>query len=78
MERHKGFTFNIGKNKTEMMIINKQRRKEYNDINVRVKSGKIETTKEYKYLGEWYNEKGNHETFLKKKERKNKLLYQTN
>ena len=27
MERHKGFTFNIGKNKTEMMIINKQRRK---------------------------------------------------
>ena len=70
MERYKGFTFNIGKNKTEMMIINKQRRKEDNNIKVRVKSGKIETTNEYKYLGEWYNEKGNHETSLKKKKEK--------
>ena len=53
-----------------MMIINKQRRKEDNNIKVSVKSGKIETTNEYKYLGEWYNEKGNHETSLKKKKEK--------
>ena len=35
--------------------------------------GKIETIKEYKYLGEWYNEKGNHSTTISK--RKEKINY---
>ena len=71
MERCKGFTFNTGKNKTEIMIINKRKNKEYcNNIKLSVKSGEIEITKEYKYLGEWYNEKGNHATSIKKKKEK--------
>ena len=29
--------------------------------------GKIEIISEYKYLGEWFNEKGNHSTSIKKR-----------
>ena len=31
-----------------------------------VKCGEILKTNEYKYLGEWYNEKGNHSTSIKR------------
>ena len=53
------------------MSINKRRNKDYNDITLEVKCGEILKTNEYKYLGEWYNEKGNHSTSIKK-EGKNK------
>ena len=70
MEKNKGFTFNTEKNKTELMIINKKRNKEYSDLQLTVKSGEILQTKEYKYLGEWYNEKGNHSTSIEQKKGK--------
>ena len=76
MEKNKGFTFNTEKNKTELMIINKKRNKDYSDIKLTVKSGEILQTKEYKYLGEWYNEKGNHSTAIKHK--KEKINYYIN
>ena len=63
MEKCKGFIFNNEKNKTELMIKNKKRTKDYN----KVKCGEIFKRTEYKYLGEWYNEKGNHSTSIKKK-----------
>ena len=41
MEKTKGYTFNNEKNKTELMIINKKKNKEYNYIKLNVKSGQI-------------------------------------
>ena len=52
------------------MIINRNKKKEYNNIKLEVKSGEISVTNEYKYLGEWYNEKGNHSTSIRKKKEK--------
>ena len=66
MGKCKGFTFNKEKNKTELMIRNKKRNKDYSDVKLEVKCGEILKRNEYKYLGEWYNEKGNHSTSIKK------------
>ena len=70
MENCKGFTFNNEKNKTELMIRNKKINKDYKNIKLEVKCGEIYKTNEYKYLREWYNEKGNHSTFIKMKKEK--------
>ena len=70
MEKCKGFTFNNEKNKTELMIRNKKRNTDYKNIKLEVKCGEIQRTNEYKYLGEWYNENGNHSTSIKKKKEK--------
>ena len=35
-----------------------------------MKCGEIQRTNEYKYLGEWYVENGNHSTSIKKKKEK--------
>ena len=66
METIKGYTFNNKKDKTAVLIINKKINERYG-LNLNVKLGKIECTNEYKYLGEWYNEKGDHSTSLRKK-----------
>ena len=60
MGKCKGFTFNKEKNKTELMIRNEKRNIDYKNIKLEVKCGEIQRTNEYKYLGEWYNENGNH------------------
>ena len=73
MDNQKGYLFNNNINKSAILIINKKRSKTYNDIKQNVRSGEIKQTKEYKYLGEWYNEKGDHTTSLKK--RKEKISY---
>ena len=70
VEKCKGFPFNNEKNKTELMIRNKKRNKDYHDIKLEIKCGEILKTNEYKHLGEWYNEKGNHSTSIKKKQEK--------
>ena len=75
MEEQKGYTFNVDTNKTAILITNKKK-KTYNIDNIHVKLGKIELTTEYKYLGEWYNEKGNHSTTIGK--RKEKVNYYIN
>ena len=49
------------------MIINKRRNKEEEKINTQVKNGTISVVKQYKYLGEWYNEKGNKDVSLEKR-----------
>ena len=54
------------------MIRHKKRNKDNNDIKLEVKCGEILKPNEYKCLGEWYNEKENHSTSIKKEERKNK------
>ena len=73
MEKQKGFIFNNDVNKTGILIINKKKHKDYSDIKVNVNRGEIEQTKEYKYLGEWYNEKGDNSLSLAK--RKEKISY---
>ena len=70
MERTKGYTFNIGTTKTAILIINKKKNKNYGEISLDVKKGKIKTTNEYKYLGQWYNEKGDLSTTIEKKKQK--------
>ena len=72
LENKKGYLFNNDVNKTAILIVDKKKRKTYN-IKVSVKKGEIKQTNEYKYLGEWYNEKGDHTTSLKK--RKEKINY---
>ena len=72
LENKKGYLFNNDVNKTAILIVDKKKRKTYN-IKVSVKKGEIKQTNEYKYLGEWYNEKGDHKTSLKK--RKEKINY---
>ena len=69
MERTKGYTFSTKNKKTAILIVNKKRNRTY-DIEVSVKKGKIEITNEYKYLGEWYNEKGDNSTSIQKKKEK--------
>lgn len=71
MEKTKGFTFNIGASKTAILKIqNKKKSKELDIKKLYVKKGTIENTSEYKYLGEWYNEKGDHSTSIKMKKQK--------
>ena len=54
MERKKGFTFSTDKSNT--LIIGKEKGKE--EMNIQIKKGKIETTIEYRYLGNWLDETG--------------------
>ena len=71
MEDVRKFTFNNGTDKTAFMINNpKKESKNIQELRNRVKRGEIKRTNEYKYLGEWYNEKGNHEKSIKAREGK--------
>ena len=70
MEQTKGYTFNTERNKTAILIANKKKNKDYEEVKVSMKRGVVEQTEEYKYVGEWYNEKYNHNTSLRKKEEK--------
>ena len=73
MEETKGYTFNNDVNKTAILIINKKKNKKYN-IELNIKNGLIKQTNDYKYLGEWYNEKGDHSTSIAKR-RERELYY---
>ena len=73
MEKQKGYLFNNQVEKTAILIINKKPKKTY-DIKLKVRLGEIKQTKEYKYLGEWYNEKGNHSTSLKKGKKRYNII----
>ena len=73
MEETKGYTFNNDVNKTAILIINKKKKKKYN-IELNIKNGLIKQTNDYKYLGEWYNEKGDHSTTIAKR-RERELYY---
>ena len=72
MEQQKGYLFNNEVNKTAILIVNKKRKETYN-LKLNIKLGEIKLTNKYKYLGEWYNEKGDHSTSIEK--RKEKIQY---
>ena len=65
LENQKGYLFNNDVKKTAILIVNKKKKKLY-DIKLKVRLGEIKQTNEYKYLGEWYNGKGDHTTSLAK------------
>ena len=69
-EDTKGYTFSVDKKKTAILITGRQRNKEYEVSNLQVKRGCIGLATEYKYLGQWYNEKGDHSTSIEKIEEK--------
>ena len=75
LENQKGYIFNNKVQKTAIMIMDKKKNKEYK-INASVKMGEIKQTNQYKYLGEWFNDKGDHSTSIEK--RKEKVQYLIN
>ena len=71
MEDSRKFIFNNKVDKTAFMIIHpKKESRDVQKLKTQVKRGEIERTKEYKFLGEWYTEKGNHERSMQVKESK--------
>ena len=69
-EDTKGYTFSVDKKKTAVLITGKKKNKEYDVSKLQVKRGCISLATEYKYLGQWYNEKGDHSTMIGKIEEK--------
>ena len=68
MEQLRKYIFNNEVEKTAFMIINaKKDSKNIQELKTQVKRGKIKRTTEYKYVGNWYNEKYNHDTSIKAK-----------
>jgi hypothetical protein len=70
MEKEKLWEFSIEKSK--WMCVKFSRTEEVESIDVEVKQGKISKATEYKYLGNWTNEKGNLDTQLTHMEKKGK------
>ena len=64
LELMKGFTFSNKVEKTGVLEIGTK--KCDSEITSQVEAGKIQKVEEYKYLGQWYNKKGNHEIHIRK------------
>ena len=64
MEKRKKYTFNNGNGKSHYMMIKTGVEPE-EEVEIKVEKGKIEKTVEYKYLGNWINEKGTVERQVK-------------
>ena len=58
MERKKNFTFNPDKTRYLMIKGKKRSKKEGEQPEMKIKKGKIERTNEYRYLGNWIDERG--------------------
>ena len=74
LETTKKYTYNTKKGKTEWMMIKNNKRKEEPEPELEVNSGKIGRTKEYKYVGDKYDEKGTNESKIKHKDSKVNLM----
>ena len=70
MEEAKGFTFGIGNGKTQYMVINNRGKKKTTEVEIKLKNGIVTKTKEYKYLGNWLDERGTMERQLQEMETK--------
>ena len=68
MEKQKKFTFS--KDKTKIVKIKNNRKKDEEIPKVTVEQGQIEDGEEEKYLGEWFSSKGNNEVKIRKKAEK--------
>ena len=69
LETTKKYKYNTKKGKTEwMMIRNNKRKNEEIDLELKVRSGRIGRTTQYKYVGDMYDEKGTNMSKIKYKE----------
>ena len=73
MEEEKKFTFNNDPGKTNYLMI-KTGYKEEKEPVIKVRKGKVERTKEYRYLGNWINEKGNEERQIEELEKRGNVM----
>ena len=71
MEVEKKFTFNT--DKTKYISMTKKRRTE-EEINEQIEQGKVERTKDYKYLGNWIGEDGTAERQIQEMENKGEVI----
>ncbi|MEL6606459.1 MAG: reverse transcriptase domain-containing protein, partial [Cyanobacteria bacterium J06614_10] len=76
LELLKKFKFNTKPEKSGVLSYGKGKRKESNEIQAKVKNGIIQPVQNYKYLGEWYSEEGNHKLSLSKKREKTEFMIQ--
>ena len=74
LESTKKFVFNNKKDKTELMIIQNNKKERIEDLEITVGKGRIERTKEYKYLGDTYNDEGNNKSKIRKRMEKAKYM----
>ena len=68
MEEKKKFTISV--KKSNYMIITNNENKTMEEVHIEVEKGIIQQTKEYKYLGNWINSKGNMDRHLEESEGK--------
>ena len=73
LESTKKCQYNTKTGKTEWMVIKNSRKKE-EELDLKVASGKIGRAKQYKYVGDMYNEKGTNVSKIEFKEEKLQLM----
>ena len=73
LETTKKYQYNTKAGKTEWMVIKNSRKKE-EELDLKVASGKIGRAKQYKYVGDMYNEKGTNVSKIEFKEEKLQLM----
>ena len=80
MEEEKKFTFHNKKSNIMIMKFQKKKAEKVvgkDELNIKVKKGRIEQVKEFKYLGESFNEKGDNKTKIQKRLSKIPYMIQT-
>ena len=74
MEALKKFTFSVNPNKSAILKIENKKKRQEEKVKAEVKKGEISMVKEYKYLGEWFNEKGTKEENIERRNKKVEYL----
>ena len=70
LETLKKFTFSVKPEKSGILTISGKKKDQGVDIKGKLGNGLVKKTSEYKYLGEWYNEKGNNDLSIQKRKEK--------
>ena len=74
LEKTKKFEFNNKQDKTEVMAMKFNKHRDIQEAMIEVRKGKISQTKMYKYVGDYYDEKGSNEAKISKKMEKSKYM----
>ena len=74
LEATKKFEFNNKTNKTEILTIKNNRKEREKKVEVELRKGKVGTTEEYKYLGDYYDRSGKNEVKIRKRMEKAKYM----
>ena len=70
LETLKKFTFSVRSDKSGILTIGGTKKDREIEFKGKLGNGLVNKTKEYKYLGEWYNEKGNNDLSIQKRKEK--------